>query len=214
MAHKIVLTGFPKSPLRPLDPIFAFDMTESSGPIPKGLPKPENSITYTVFITKKQLKKIEDTLDKFETTKYMIQGEPTLDVSVSDCPGEIGVLCTTIQVIPDKKKEPSSDERESTTIDEDSSVETPSVPVSNEEIAATNSIGYSQLPLNSIKIPDEFLQKTPRREKVLDKIQFIQDTGKLDEPIILDETNTLVDRYTRYLAAKELRLKQVEVIYK
>ncbi|EJW14324.1 plasmid stabilization protein [Paenibacillus alvei] len=214
MAHKIVLTGFPKSPLRSLEPIYTFDMTESSGPVPKGLPKPENSITYTVFLNQKQLKKIEDTLVNFETTKYMIQGEPTLDVAVSDCPGEIGVLCSTIQVIPDKKKDSSNDNHESAASIEDSFGEKSISSVAYEEVAATSSDRPTQLSLNSIKIPDDFLQKTPRREKVLDKIQYIQDTGKLDQPIVLDEANTLVDRYTRYLAAKELNLETVEVTYK
>ena len=34
----------------------------------------------------------------------MVQGEPTLDVPVEDCPGEIGVICFQVSVLPEKQK--------------------------------------------------------------------------------------------------------------
>ncbi|BFH18223.1 hypothetical protein J6TS7_38330 [Paenibacillus dendritiformis] len=229
MAHKIVLTGCPKGPLRSLEPIYTFDMTESSGPIPKGLPKPENSITYTVFINKKQLKKIEDTLDNFETTKYMVQGEPTLDISVSECPGEIGVLCTAIQVLPVKKEE--IDEAQAAPSDSISQqeyihIENPAADPSPEtliphdkipglgEVAAGAAQETHLIPLKLIVIPEAFLKTEPRREKVLEKLQYIKKHGKLDEPILLEAgTFLLRDQYTRYVAAKELNFELVEVRY-
>lgn len=43
----------------------------------------------------------------------MVQGKPTLDVPVDDCPGEIGVVCFRISVIPEKQKEAVKTEKES-----------------------------------------------------------------------------------------------------
>ena len=35
----------------------------------------------------------------------MVQREPALDVPVEECPGEIGVVCFQIAIIPEKQKE-------------------------------------------------------------------------------------------------------------
>ncbi|CAH8249485.1 hypothetical protein WJ0W_006670 [Paenibacillus melissococcoides] len=170
-------------------------------------------------MNKKQLKRIEGTLSDFETTKYMIQGEPTLDVPVSNCPGEIGVLCTTIQVLPDKKKEEPLTSTLAPIVEhapapsnpnegEDAAAAHPFDPKkSYEEIAATNEVSEAPrlIPLELIVIPEAFLHKTPRREKVLDKLQFIQNTGKLDQPIRLEAgTHTLKKRrvYTLYCSQR------------
>ena len=39
----------------------------------------------------------------------MVQGEPILDVPVDDCPGEIGVVCFQVSIIPEKQKEKELD---------------------------------------------------------------------------------------------------------
>ncbi|SNS90113.1 hypothetical protein SAMN05444672_103208 [Bacillus sp. OK838] len=41
--------------------------------------------------------------------KIMVQGEPTLDISVDDCPGENGLICFQVSILPEKpeKKETS-----------------------------------------------------------------------------------------------------------
>ncbi|MFP3511101.1 hypothetical protein SB775_15855 [Peribacillus sp. SIMBA_075] len=41
--------------------------------------------------------------------KIMVQDEPTLDISVDDCPGENGLICFQVSILPEKpeKKETS-----------------------------------------------------------------------------------------------------------
>ena len=57
MPHKITLTGTPVSSLCKKGSFYTFDMEESgSSASPKGLPG-GSTITYTVFINEKQLKK-------------------------------------------------------------------------------------------------------------------------------------------------------------
>ncbi|MGM0890944.1 MAG: plasmid stabilization protein, partial [Bacillota bacterium] len=75
---------------------------------PKGLPG-GSTITYTVFLNQKQLQKAGLTAKNINQQKIMVQGEPTLDVSVEDCPGEIGLICFQVSILPEKpeKKETS-----------------------------------------------------------------------------------------------------------
>ncbi|MEK1831458.1 hypothetical protein AAAC51_28695 [Priestia megaterium] len=34
--------------------------------------------------------------------KILVQGEPTLDIPIDECPGEIGIICFQITVLPNK----------------------------------------------------------------------------------------------------------------
>lgn len=68
------------------------------------------------------------------------------------------------------------------------------------------------LPLSAISIPSKFT--LPRREKIEAAINFIQKNGTLDKPIkVHPKTKMLVDGYSRYLAAKELEMREVPVRY-
>ncbi|MDY0944021.1 plasmid stabilization protein [Priestia megaterium] len=103
MPHKITLTGSATGPLREYDRYVAFDMREKGSPsAPKGLKK-STFISYTVFVAKKAFNKTGLTKKSIMHEKILIQGEPTLDIPIDECPGEIGVICFQITVLPNKK---------------------------------------------------------------------------------------------------------------
>ncbi|MCM3771421.1 plasmid stabilization protein [Priestia aryabhattai] len=103
MPHKITLTGSATGPLREYDRYVAFDIREKGSPsAPKGLKK-STFISYTVFVAKKAFNKTGLTKKSIMHEKILIQGEPTLDIPIDECPGEIGVICFQITVLPNKK---------------------------------------------------------------------------------------------------------------
>ncbi|QJX81388.1 plasmid stabilization protein [Priestia megaterium] len=102
MPHKITLTGSATGPLREYDRYVAFDMREKGSPsAPKGLKK-STFISYTVFVAKKAFNKTGLTKKSIMHEKILIQGEPTLDIPIDECPGEVGVICFQITVLPNK----------------------------------------------------------------------------------------------------------------
>ena len=102
MPHKITLTGSATGPLREYDRYVAFDMREKGSPsAPKGLKK-STFISYTVFVAKKAFNKTGLTKKSLMHEKILIQGEPTLDIPIDECPGEVGVICFQITVLPNK----------------------------------------------------------------------------------------------------------------
>ncbi|MGG3570162.1 plasmid stabilization protein [Priestia megaterium] len=115
MPHKITLTGSATGPLREYDRYVAFDMREKGSPsAPKGLKK-STFISYTVFVAKKAFNKTGLTKKSIMHEKILIQGEPTLDIPIDECPGEIGVICFQITVLPnknDKEDNESNDKKE------------------------------------------------------------------------------------------------------
>ncbi|WP_407728543.1 plasmid stabilization protein (plasmid) [Priestia megaterium] len=115
MPHKITLTGSATGPLREYDRYVAFDMREKGSPsAPKGLKK-STFISYTVFVAKKAFNKTGLTKKSIMHEKVLIQGEPTLDIPIDECPGEIGVICFQITVLPnknDKEKNQSEEKKE------------------------------------------------------------------------------------------------------
>ncbi|MGZ0880300.1 plasmid stabilization protein, partial [Priestia megaterium] len=86
---------------------------------PKGLKK-STFISYTVFVAKKAFNKTGLTKKSIMHEKILIQGEPTLDIPIDECPGEVGVICFQITVLPNKndkeknqpeqKKEPKKED--------------------------------------------------------------------------------------------------------
>ncbi|MGG4386104.1 plasmid stabilization protein [Priestia megaterium] len=115
MPHKMTLTGSATGPLREYDRYVAFDMREKGSPsAPKGLKK-STFISYTVFVAKKAFNKTGLTKKSIMHEKILIQGEPTLDIPIDECPGEIGVICFQITVLPnknDKEANESNDKKE------------------------------------------------------------------------------------------------------
>jgi hypothetical protein len=115
MPHKITLTGSATGPLREYDRYVTFDMREKGSPsAPKGLKK-STFISYTVFVAKKAFNKTGLTKKSIMHEKILIQGEPTLDIPIDECPGEIGVICFQITVLPnknDKEKNESEAKKE------------------------------------------------------------------------------------------------------
>lgn len=203
MPHKITLTGKPVSPLRQKGSYYTFDMEESGSPgSPKGLPN-RSTITYTVFINQKQLKKAGLTEENIQTQKVMVQGEPTLDVPVEDCPGEIGVICFQASIILEKQKEPAQNKQ--APIKEEAKVEEePKGPEGTEDFVS----------LEQIIVPEEFLNTRPNPEKTQKVIDYVKRIGYLDEPITINrETRILTDGYRRYIVAKKMEMDVVPVAY-
>lgn len=204
MPHKITLTGKPVSTLRSKKTGYTFDMEEKGSPAaPKGLPK-SSAITYTVFINQKQLKKAGLTEENIQNQKIMVQGEPTLDVPVDDCPGEIGVVCFQISVLEEKEKEDVKKEKELVGKEEVKVEEQPKGPEGTEDFVA----------LDQIKVPEEFLKYQPNPHKTQLVIDYVKQYGILDEPVAINrETKVLTDGYRRYIVAEKLGIKTVPVVY-
>jgi hypothetical protein len=181
-------------------------MEESGSPgSPKGLPS-RSTITYTVFINQKQLKKAGLMEENIQTQKVMVQGEPTLDVPVENCPGEIGVICFQVSILPEKQKEKDSDKASFQPIvkEEVKSEEKPKGPEGTEDFVL----------LEQISVPEAFLNSTPSPEKTQQVIEYVKRTGYLDEPIIINrDTKILSDGYRRYIVAKKAKLNLVPVAY-
>ncbi|TCN04626.1 hypothetical protein EV581_11924 [Bacillus sp. BK006] len=115
MPHKMTITGSATGPLREYDRYVAFDMREKGSPAaPKGLKK-STFISYTVFVAKKAFNKTGLTKKSIMHEKILVQGEPTLDIPIDECPGEIGIICFQITVLPnknDKEANESKDKKE------------------------------------------------------------------------------------------------------
>lgn len=214
MPHKITLTGKAVSPLRVNGNLYSFDMEESGSPsAPKGLPVSQ-AITYTVFLNKKQLNKAELDEKNIREYKLLVQGEPTLDIPVDQCPGEIGVICFQVSIIldsklvPEKKEEPIIQEIEQAVEQVASTVEkVESVPEGTEDV----------IPLQSILVPKGFLRTRPNPQKNQIVMDYIKQHGHLDEPIMIRKNKrknyVLVDGYRRYVVAQELNMEVVPITY-
>ena len=67
-------------------------------------------------------------------------------------------------------------------------------------------------PLNEILIPEQFIKTPPGRWKIEETIGYYKKHGKFDKPIKVNRnTMMLTDGYKRYVAAKELKLTEVQV---
>ncbi|WP_404900560.1 hypothetical protein PV791_05990 [Priestia filamentosa] len=220
MAHKISLTGCPTGSIQDYGKYLAFDMEEKGSPnAPKGIPFKSNPITYTVVVSQKQFNKLNITQEEFSQRRFLVQGEPCLDIPFEQCTGEIGVICMQIQEIQDKGKEKEqpkqtskkgsrAKKQEETTPQEESKQRK-----EKKQILVPKGT-RDWMSLEEIKVPETFLQFTPGIAKQKAVEESIEQNGTVDKPIIIDpDTRELVDSYSRYFVAKKKNLDRVPVYY-
>ncbi|MFE0301212.1 ParB N-terminal domain-containing protein [Priestia megaterium] len=241
MPHKMTLTGSATGPLREYDRYVAFDMREKGSPsAPKGLKK-STFISYTVFVAKKAFNKTGLTKKSIMHEKILVQGEPTLDIPIDECPGEIGIICFQITVLPNKndkeandsndkkeaKQEASKAQQEVAATKQEEKQDPVSQPIAKEEKkdAETVQLEEKQLPtqpkgtkdvvsFDDIIVPEAFLKTRPNPVKTEEVIEFVKRTGHLDKPLTIEkDSKVLKDGYRRYIVAKTLKMDHVPVVY-
>lgn len=214
MPHKMTLTGRASSPLRSCRDIFSFDMEESgSAAAPKGLPL-SKPITYTIFLNKKQLNKAGLDSKNLQDHKLIVQGEPTLDIPIDECPGEIGLICFQLSLMSAKEQPESEKSPEAEKVPKEVTEALAQVAAASIEEEGPRAAEYI-LPLEDIIVPESFLNSNPNPLKTQAVIDYVKQHGRLDEPIWLNKnTHVLVDGYRRYLVAKQLEIAHVSVSYR
>lgn len=222
MAAKITLTGTRSSKIRKTAQYYAFEMEQGgSKHAPKGLPLPSQQIQFTVFVSLKAGKKAGFELAPADT-KWLVQGELALDVPVSECPGEIGVVAFQIGEVPNKSD--SETESESATKSEEAKkIVVKQQNTAQPQVAATASIKHRKedvqesttvIPLLNIKVPEAYLNTQLNPFKTAAVREYVALQNKLDKPItVRDEEGEywLVDGYRRYVVASEMGLEQVPI---
>ncbi|MDT3765813.1 hypothetical protein [Priestia filamentosa] len=224
MAHKISVTGRPTSSIQDYGKYLAFDMEEKGSPnAPKGIPFKSNAITYTIVLSQKQFNKLNITQEEFSQRRFLVQGEPCLDIPFEQCTGEIGVICMQIQEIEDKgkeKKQPKqtpkkgsrANNQEESKPQEESKQEQEKKPEPKPLLVPKGTREW--MSLDDIKVPESFLQFTPGIAKQKAVEESIEKNGTVDKPIIINpETYELLDSYSRYYVAKKKKLDCVPVHY-
>ncbi|AYE53485.1 plasmid stabilization protein (plasmid) [Priestia megaterium NCT-2] len=199
MPHKITLTGSATGPLREYDRYVAFDMREKGSPsAPKGLKK-STFISYTVFVAKKAFNKTGLTKKSIMHEKILIQGEPTLDIPIDECPGEIGVICFQITVLPNKndQEKNQSEEKKESKQEGSASSEAPqkteskkqeeaqapvSQPVENEQKKEPQSVQPEVK-----ETPVQAKKAEPQKKQMTNQPKGTQDLLRFDDIIVPDE---------------------------
>jgi hypothetical protein len=217
MAHKISVTGRPTSSIQDYGKYLAFDMEERGSPnAPKGIPFKSNTITYTVVLSLKQFNKLNINREEFSQRRFLVQGEPCLDIPFEQCTGEIGVICMQIQEIEakvkEKKETPKKGSRAQISENSDHKEESKKEKIEKQILAPKGTREW--MSLENIKVPEPFLQFTPRVDKQKIVEESIEKNGTVDKPIIINpETHELMDSYSRYYVAKQKKLDRVPVHY-
>ncbi|MGG4383538.1 plasmid stabilization protein [Priestia megaterium] len=240
MPHKMTITGSATGPLREYDRYVAFDMREKGSPsAPKGLKK-STFISYTVFVAKKAFNKTGLTKKSIMHEKILVQGEPTLDIPIDECPGEIGIICFQITVLPnknDKEANESKDKKEAKQEVAATKQEEKQEPVAKEAKTVQPEVNETpvqekkaakpkkQLPtqpkgtqdvvsFDDIIVPEAFLKTRPNPVKTEEVIEFVKRTGHLDKPLTIEKgSKVLKDGYRRYIVAKTVKMDKVPVVY-
>jgi len=187
MPHKMTITGSATGPLREYDRYVAFDMREKGSPAaPKGLKK-STFISYTVFVAKKAFNKTGLTKKSIMHEKILIQGEPTLDIPIDECPGEIGIICFQITVLPNKNDKEANESKDKKEAQQE-------VSKAQQEVAATKQEEKQAPVAKEAKPVQPEVNETPVQEKKAaqpKKQQPIQPKGTKDvvsfEDIIVPE---------------------------
>ncbi|YCA46380.1 hypothetical protein M1E11_25635 (plasmid) [Bacillus sp. JZ8] len=217
MAHKISVTGRPTSSIQDYGKYLTFDMEEKGSPnAPKGIPFQSKAITYTVVVSLKQFNKLNIKQEEFSERRFLVQGEPCLDIPFEQCTGEIGVICMQIQEIEAKGKENKGTPKKGSRAqkkEENKTQEEPKKEEVKKQIFVPKGT-RNWMSLEDIKVPETFLQFTPgiAKQKIVE--ESIEKNGTVDKPIIIDpETHELLDSYSRYYVAKQKKLDRVPVHY-
>ncbi|WP_294185082.1 AAA domain-containing protein [uncultured Clostridium sp.] len=79
------------------------------------------------------------------------------------------------------------------------------------EVCATNLNGRKCVNLQDIRISEDFLKTPPKKTKVENFKQEYLKYGKLSNCVKIDLNMVLVDGFAKYVAAKELNMKEIEV---
>ena len=210
MAAKITLTGRPTGPIVETSQYFRFEMEEGGSPAPpKGLPS-ASVMAFSVFVAKKAGKKLG--FPRLPAQRLLVQGELVADLSLSECPGEIGVIAFKIEELLPKEDRESGQE---------SAVPAPpirpaAVPRQPSAGSGPNLSAYPVVPLEQIAIPDAFLRTPPSAPRTAELQAQIREQGQLDEPLVVERTveplgYLLKDGYRRYLIARQLGWTMVPV---
>lgn len=72
---------------------------------------------------------------------------------------------------------------------------------------------HTYVPIERIVIPPHMEKSTPREWKLERVRKRLGTKNRLDKPITVDRDYVLLDGYTRYLVAKEIKLKYVPIIW-
>ncbi|MET1123015.1 plasmid stabilization protein [Priestia megaterium] len=149
--------------------------------------------------------------------KILVQGEPTLDIPIDECPGEIGIICFQITVLPNKNDKEANDsqdkkeakqevaatkqEEKKDSVSQPVATETKTIqpeakeaPVKEKKAAPQK----KQLPtqpkgtqdvvnFHEITVPEAFLKTRPNPVKTEEVIEFVKRTGHLDKPLTIDK---------------------------
>jgi ParB-like chromosome segregation protein Spo0J len=68
--------------------------------------------------------------------------------------------------------------------------------------------------IDQIVVTEEFLNSHPSVDKTQQVLNYVKKTGFLDEPIMINrDTKILTDGYRRYIAAKEMKMNLVPIVY-
>ena len=68
--------------------------------------------------------------------------------------------------------------------------------------------------IDQIVVTEEFLGSHPSVDKTQQVLNYVKQTGFLDEPIMINrDTKILTDGYRRYIAAKEMKMNLVPIVY-
>ncbi|MED4253463.1 plasmid stabilization protein [Priestia megaterium] len=198
MPHKITLTGSATGPLREYDRYVAFDMREKGSPsAPKGLKK-STFISYTVFVAKKAFNKTGLTKKSIMHEKILIQGEPTLDIPIDECPGEVGVICFQITVLPnknDKEKNQSEGKKEPKQEDSASSEapqKTESKKQEEEQAPASQPVAKEDKKTEAVQLevketPVQGKKAAPQKKLIPNQPKGTQDVLSFDDIIVPEE---------------------------
>ncbi|WP_242647253.1 plasmid stabilization protein [Priestia megaterium] len=149
--------------------------------------------------------------------KILIQGEPTLDIPIDECPGEIGIICFQITVLPNKNDKEANDakdkkeaKQEVAATKQEEKQAPVSQPVAKEAKTVQPEVNETSVQekkaaqpkkqqptqpkgtqdivsFDDIIVPEAFLKTRPNPVKTEEVIEFVKRTGHLDKPLTIEK---------------------------